>query len=169
MRYYYSIIAALSLFGLVSCNGDSAQNDPEVPTKGDTSAADDAAPQSDSNPETQPNTSNNSKPSGAATAIAPQKLLDPKDIVAGWISLFDGQSLFGWKANDDPDAGGANWRVEDGVIIADKSDKPGLLLTSVRFTDFELLLDYRLERGGNSGVFFRRVPKIRSASGTEGV
>jgi len=158
MRYDYSIIAALGLFGLVSCNGDSAQNDPEVPTQGDTSAADDAAPQSDSNPETQPNTSNNSKPSGAATAIAPQKLLDPKDIVAGWISLFDGQSLFGWKANDDPDAGGANWRVEDGVIIADKSDKPGLLLTSVRFTDFELLLDYRLERGGNSGVFLRSVP-----------
>jgi hypothetical protein len=151
---YYSLIAALGLFGLVSCNGDSAPNDPEVPTKGDSATADDAEPQSDS----QPQAPDGSKPSDAATVAAPPKLLDTNDVTAGWISLFDGQSLFGWKANDNPDAGGVNWRIEDGVIVADESEKPGLLLTSVRFSDYELQVDYRLESGGNSGVFLRSVP-----------
>lgn len=69
----------------------------------------------------------------------------------GWIALFDGHSLFGWKANSD-----ANWSVKDGAITAD-SGKPGLLLTTVRFADFELKCDYRLAKGGNSGIFLRTV------------
>src|SRR5690606_6999169 len=72
-----------------------------------------------------------------------------EEIDAGWIALFDGHSLFGWKPNSD-----ANWTVADGTITAD-SGTPGLLLTSVRFADFELRFDYRLEPGGNSGVFLR--------------
>ena len=32
----------------------------------------------------------------------------------GWISLFDGQSLKGWKASEHPE----QWKVEDGKIVA---------------------------------------------------
>lgn len=70
-------------------------------------------------------------------------------ITEGWISLFDGHSLFGWKPNSD-----ANWSVKDGAITAD-ANKPGLLLTPVPFADFELKCDFRLEAGGNSGIFLR--------------
>jgi hypothetical protein len=68
----------------------------------------------------------------------------------GWISLFDGQTLFGWSRHGD----GANWRVEDGAIVAD--DGPiDLLCTSVPFSDYELQFDFQMEAGGNSGVFLR--------------
>jgi hypothetical protein len=86
----------------------------------------------------------------------PEKLLHPDDVADGWISLFDGRTLFGWQANNDREQGGVNWRVEDGVITADEGE-PGLLLTTVRFTDFELLCQYRLAEGGNSGIFLRTV------------
>ena len=33
---------------------------------------------------------------------------------AGWVSLFDGKSLDGWRANENADS----WRVEDGAIVA---------------------------------------------------
>lgn len=81
----------------------------------------------------------------------PPQLLSPEQIEDGWISLFDGATLFGWKANSS-----ANWTVDDGVITAD-SGEPGLLLTTFRLSDYELRFDCRLEPGGNSGVFLRTV------------
>ncbi len=87
--------------------------------------------------------------------VAPDMKLSTDEIKAGWIQLFDGQTLFGWKPNND-----VNWSVADGVIQADAGE-PGLLLTTVPFTDYELRCDFRLEKGGNSGVFLRtiEVPK----------
>src|SRR5262245_61291943 len=49
--------------------------------------------------------------------------LEPDEIAAGWIRLFDGETMFGWKAN-----GNVNWQITDGVIHGDKGD-PGLLVT----------------------------------------
>ena len=71
----------------------------------------------------------------------------------GWISLFDGGSLFGWRATD-PDT---SWRVDDGTIVADGAP-PGLLLTTSDFADFELRCDVRVAAGGNSGLFLRTIP-----------
>ena len=39
---------------------------------------------------------------------------------------------------------------------ADQGD-PGLLVTTTEFADFELRCDFRLEKGGNSGIFLRTV------------
>lgn len=75
----------------------------------------------------------------------------------GWISLFDGHSLMGWRRHDD----GANWTVRDGVITAD-AGPIDLLCTSVPFADYELEVDFRLAAGGNSGVFLRTLPKIEN-------
>lgn len=77
--------------------------------------------------------------------------LPPDEIAAGWIKLFDGETMFGWKANND-----VNWQITDGVVHADKGE-PGLLLTTTEFADFELRCDFRLEKGGNSGIFLRSV------------
>lgn len=77
--------------------------------------------------------------------------LTPDEIAAGWITLFDGETLFGWKANND-----VNWTITDGVVHADKGPI-GLLLTTTEFADYELKCDFRLEKGGNSGIFLRSV------------
>jgi hypothetical protein len=84
-----------------------------------------------------------------AKSAEPPQLLTREQFEAGWISLFDGHSLFGWRANSD-----LNWSVRDGVIQADKGE-PGLLLTAVKLADYELRCDYRLQPGGNSGLFLR--------------
>lgn len=74
----------------------------------------------------------------------------PKDELAiGWIRLFDGQSMMGWQ-----NAGNANWKVEDGCLVATTGDA-GLLCTSVRFSDYELMLEYQGEATTNSGIFLR--------------
>jgi len=75
--------------------------------------------------------------------------LSDDELRTGWISLFDGTTLFGWEANSN-----ANWTVTDGGITAD-SGTPGLLLTAFEYGDYELRCDFRLAAGGNSGVFLR--------------
>ena len=123
-------------------------------------------------PATVANSEQDSKPADAAPEqpIAPQvdtelanPPLDPtvdvekllaarlpsEELEVGWIRLFDGQSLMGWR-----NAGNANWKVEDGVLVATQGE-PGLLCTSVRFSDFELMLEYKGTDRTNSGVFLR--------------
>lgn len=77
------------------------------------------------------------------------ELLTEEDYLDGWIKLFDGKTLFGWKANSDTD-----WYVKDGVIVAEGAI-PGQLMTTFQLADYDLRFDYRLEKGGNSGVFLR--------------
>ena len=78
--------------------------------------------------------------------------LTREEISEGWIRLFDGQTLFGWKPNNK-----LGWSVKNGVITADSSDaaNQGLLVSTTRFADYELRCDYRVEKGGNSGIFLR--------------
>ena len=64
-----------------------------------------------------------------------------------WTPLFDGKTLVGWQATS-----AANWRVEDGAIVADQGPK-GFLLHKDTFTDYELVVEFKADRGTNSGVF----------------
>ena len=79
--------------------------------------------------------------------IAPN--LSVEEIHEGWISLFDGVSLFGWNVPE-----GEAWHIEDHCLVAD-SGAPSLLQTPFSFDNFEFRCDFHLESGGNSGVFLR--------------
>ena len=82
----------------------------------------------------------------AAERPAPA-LLSEQELAEGWIALFDGQTLFGWKPNSE-----ANWRVENGAIVVD-SGPPGLLLTTAQFSDYVLKCEFRSPAATNSGIF----------------
>lgn len=65
--------------------------------------------------------------------------------------LFNGKALDGWKVH-----GGklASWAVEDGVLFT-KGSGGGWLMTEKEYGDFELKLEFRVPKGGNSGVALR--------------
>jgi Domain of Unknown Function (DUF1080) len=92
---------------------------------------------------------------GAALSLVPgslggQKI--PPEISDGWFSLFDGKSLAGWRGYRSEQVG-KGWEAEDGVLtVKDGADD---LVTTAEFQDFELRLDWRISKGGNSGVFYR--------------
>ncbi|MEW4490725.1 DUF1080 domain-containing protein [Thalassoglobus sp. JC818] len=76
--------------------------------------------------------------------------LTPEQQSEGWISLFDGVSLFGWESTN-PET---NWSVSNGAITA--SEGPvGFLMTTVPYADYELICEYRTQTGTNSGLFLR--------------
>ena len=78
----------------------------------------------------------------AAAKPAPKANPDPvllgsEELAEGWISLFDGQTLFGWKAGSQ-----ADWRVEDGTIVVGSGEK-GLLYTTTQYCNYVLRVDFR--------------------------
>lgn len=86
--------------------------------------------------------------------------LSEKDVSNGWISLFDGKTLYGWKPTTE-----ADWKVEDRSIVV-SSGKRGLLRTTTQFDNYTLKLEFKAPPETNSGVFVRTSPIPKSA--TEG-
>jgi hypothetical protein len=65
-----------------------------------------------------------------------------------WVQLLDGKSLDGFEQ-----IGDANWRLEDGVLVADRGN--GYLVSKASYTDFELRAEFWVGDDANSGIFIR--------------
>jgi hypothetical protein len=97
--------------------------------------------------------------------------LTPEEQRAGWILLFDGRTLDGWRGYKRPDAAGARWTVEDGFLTLPArgtgTGKPGDIVSKGTFEQFELSFEWRVEKGGNSGVKYFVLEDRDSAIGHE--
>jgi hypothetical protein len=70
----------------------------------------------------------------------------------GWVTLLDGsnpKTLENWNR-----IGDANWRAEDGAIVADKG-KGGHLLSRNSYKDFQIRAEFWADNTTNSGIFVR--------------
>lgn len=93
----------------------------------------------------------------------------------GWKLLFDGRTTAGWHRYNSPGVIGSKWVVEDSVLTfkgrnrfryelencvieighTDKLGDGGMdIVTDESFGDFELTLDWKISKGGNSGIFY---------------
>jgi len=70
----------------------------------------------------------------------------------GWVTLFDGASLKNWYT-----IGDANWRIEDGAVVADKltGKNNGFLVTDKMYRDFQLRAEFWVSDNANSGIYMR--------------
>lgn len=64
------------------------------------------------------------------------------------IELFNGRDLTGWTA-----LGNNQWEVKNGVLTSAKSGAN--LVSDQKFTDFKLHVEFRYQKGSNSGVYLR--------------
>lgn len=81
---------------------------------------------------------------------------------SGWVTLLDGSaaSLNNWTR-----VGDANWRAEDGVIVADKG-KGGFLLSKQSYKDYQIKADFWADHTTNSGIYMRISDPQKIASAT---
>ena len=79
----------------------------------------------------------------AALSYSPQASSE-----AGWVTLFDGKTLDNFNK-----IGDANWRVEDGAIVADKGN--GFLVSKNSYADYQIRAEFWVEPDSNSGIFIR--------------
>lgn len=98
----------------------------------------------------------------------------------GFVSLFNGRDLKGWRGGDTYDHREllvmhkgdrermiekwsveltAHWHVESGELV---SNGVGRFLTTERdYGDFELLAEYKIEAHGDSGIYLRGIPQVQ--------
>ncbi|GAC1381045.1 MAG: DUF1080 domain-containing protein [Ginsengibacter sp.] len=74
-----------------------------------------------------------------------------------WIKLFDGKTTKGWHTYGKPSAGKV-WKVEDGSLHLDPTvrkmvkGEEGDLVSNEEFDNFDLKLDWKIAKNGNSGI-----------------
>ncbi len=83
-----------------------------------------------------------------------QNVLTDQEKNDGWKLLFDGQTLAGWKNYNEP--GISKWTVENDCLAASGtgSDSTGYINTEKQYENFELNFDWKISKGGNSGVIY---------------
>ncbi len=79
-----------------------------------------------------------------------EPLRSPKQ---GWIQLLNGKDLTGWSTGSKRNSG----RVEKGVLINSSSSKKrgSNIFTTRKFKNFKLHIEFKVSKGGNSGVYLR--------------
>ena len=97
----------------------------------------------------------------------------------GFVPLFNGFDLNGWKGLvADPPARAkmapdelkraqavadasmrSHWRVAGGILVFD--GKGESLCTAKDYADFEMLVDWKIEKGGDSGIYLRGSPQVQ--------
>jgi hypothetical protein len=78
--------------------------------------------------------------------------LSSEEKAAGFTLLFNGTSLDGWRGYK-AEAVPAGWKAMRGELVRDGAG--GDLMTKEQFADFELRLEWKISKGGNSGIMFR--------------
>ena len=78
----------------------------------------------------------------------------------GYIVIFDGTSLNGWRGYG-KDTVPARWTIEDGCLKftgtgagESQSGDGGDIIFTKKFKNFEMKFDWKISKGGNSGVFY---------------
>ncbi len=84
--------------------------------------------------------------------------LTQDEIAGGWELLFDGETLNGWRDYNGEQLT-APWFAEEGMIQAkgEGADEHGYIVTDKIYENFELVWDWKIADGGNSGVLYHVV------------
>ncbi len=88
------------------------------------------------------------------------KKVVPPEAEGEWISLFDGKTFKGWRGYNRKDVPG-KWSIEDGCIKFSgsgggeaQSKDGGDIIFDEKFDNFELELEWKISKAGNSGIFY---------------
>jgi len=93
--------------------------------------------------------------SSSDTTVATDTTSSTGSTEANWTPLFDGSTLNGWHSfGSDSVTGG--WKVDSGAVHLDASAKKGRgdLVSNDTYDNFDLKLDWKISKAGNSGVLF---------------
>ena len=75
----------------------------------------------------------------------------------GWRLLWDGKTTAGWRSAKAPNFPDKGWSIDQGELTiaaakGEESTNGGDLITVDQFSNFELIVDFKITKGANSGI-----------------
>lgn len=82
----------------------------------------------------------------------------------GFVSIFDGETLSGWRILTESSENSGVWEVKNGEIVASQTPEGegGLLVTIDTYGDFEVYAEVRTDYPIDTGLFLRVQPNVLS-------
>lgn len=110
-------------------------------------------------------------PAGTAPVATAANTLTAAEKAAGWRLLWDGRTSDGWrsaKAETFPTQG---WTMQDGLLaVVDSGGAEAIgggdIITREQFSQFELVADFKLTPGANSGIKYFVQPNLDPVTGS---
>lgn len=104
------------------------------------------------------------KDSAANTISAEEK-------AAGWRLLWDGKTTKGWRSAKSGQFPKGGWTVNDGMLVIHETGggeaaAAGDIITTEKFGEFELSVDFKITPGANSGIKFFVDPNLNQGKGS---
>ena len=83
--------------------------------------------------------------------------ISDREAAAGWVLLWDGKSAAGWRGAKLDRFPAQGWQIKDGTLSVlesggAESRAGGDIVTTREFGDFDLIVEFKITRGANSGV-----------------
>jgi hypothetical protein len=100
------------------------------------------------------------KKADTMAVVDPYNSLTAQEQAEGWILMFDGKTTNGWRGYDTTTFPDSGWVVEDGTLrcigsgMGEAGGKGGDIIYDRKFKDFDLKLEWKIDTGGNSGIFY---------------
>lgn len=90
---------------------------------------------------------------------AQHNTLTEEEIADGWMLLFDGESMEHWRGYNMDELPDMGWHIDDGTMVfqppQSETSVPDLdIITREKFSDFMFKIEWKLEKAGNSGIFY---------------
>jgi len=96
----------------------------------------------------------------------------------GWIELFDGHTFKNWKSLGSDTIFSHSWKIEDGILKKEEHPHENIradgqpfvgadLITVDSFENFELVFDWKIFKGGNSGLKYNVSEQMAALSGSK--
>lgn len=90
---------------------------------------------------------------------------------AGWKLLWDGKTTKGWRSAKSAEFPKAGWEIKDRMLVINEtggaeSAAAGDIITTEKFADFELQVEFKITPGANSGIKFFVDPELNRGPGS---
>ena len=103
----------------------------------------------------------------AACASGAENVLTAKEKAEGWRLLWDGATAEGWRSMRGPAFPDKGWEMKDGEFSVVPKGGGGDIITAGVYTNFILMVDFKLTEAANSGIKYFIDPKINGGTSLE--
>ena len=95
--------------------------------------------------------------------------ISEREAAEGWKLLWDGKTTKGWRSHNKPEFPAKGWHIEDGILVVEAADgaesgNGGDIITTEKYSDFILSVDFKITEGANSGIKYFVNPDVNNAN-----